>query len=125
MVSARFPIPGFPGYEATEEGQIVKVRTGKIKRQRRATTGAVQVDIGKSTRMVHDLVARAFYGHPLVRGYRVRHWNGDAADNTVDNLLWRGYPIYEDQLPTTPLEIEREYERIELERLELIELMQT
>lgn len=111
---------GYTGYLATIDGGIV--RNGKVKQQRRARRG-MRVDIGKSSKMVHDLVIRAYFGHPMVKGYRVKHRSRDRTDNRPDNLLWAGSP--RPQLPTTPLEIERECERIELERLELIELMQT
>lgn len=119
-----FDIPGYPGYAATTDGDIIKLRSGRAKRQRKNRHGAMRVDIGKATRMVHDLVARAFYGHPLVRGYRVIHANGDPSDNRASNLIWSGAPLLEDQSATTSLEIEREVERIRMERLELIELMQ-
>ena len=125
----RFDIPGYPGYQATNDGEIIKLRNGRPKRQRKTKTGAMRVDIGKSSRMVHDLVARAFHGHPLVPGYRVIHASGDPSDNRESNLLWSGSPRPDraeapTQSPTTPLEIERELERIETERLELIDLMQ-
>lgn len=74
--------------------------------------------------MVHDLVARAFYGIPP-QGYRVKHLNEDLSDNRAENLAWAGSPVADArQKPTTPPEIERELERIERERYELIELMQ-
>lgn len=85
-------IPGYAGYQASDDGKIVDTRSGKLKRQRPAGNGSLQVHIGKSTRMVHDLVARAHYGRPSCRGYRVKHWNGDRGDNQVDNLLWSGKP---------------------------------
>lgn len=121
-------IPGCTGFVASEDGQIKNVRTGRLLKQRPANAGngAMQVDIGRSTRLVHDLVARAFYGTPPVRGYRVKHVTG--SDNHKDNLMWAGSPRVElpppeDQLPTTSKEFEKEYERVRLERLALVELM--
>lgn len=123
-----FDIPEFPGYQASSNGDIVKIRNGKAKKQRQAMNGALQVDIGKTTRMVHDLVARAFYG-PAPAGYRVKHRNGDPFDNRPGNLMWSGAPEVEIpdvyQLPKIPEEITREIARRDLERHELTILMRT
>ena len=118
------PIPDCPGFEASSGGDIRKSHDGKIKKQRRASNGSMLVDIGKSTRLVHDLVARAFHGGPP-RGYRVKHANGDLSDNREENLSWFGAPAPQwDQPQTIPLDVEREYERLRLERLDTISLMQ-
>lgn len=119
-------IPGYTGYRATKNGEIVDTRTGRVKQQRPAGNGAMQVHIGKSTRMVHDLVARAFHGRPPGRGYRVKHRDGDLSNNKADNLVWGGTLRQPDgtQEPTISLELEREYEQAHAEHLALIELMQ-
>lgn len=118
-------IPGCIGFEASDDGQIFKIGSDKPKKQRSAGNGALQVDIGGVTRMVHDLVARAFHGDAPA-GYRAKHRNFDITDNRAANLYWDGAPVRkpEDQSPTTSLDIEREYQRIENERLALIDLMQ-
>jgi hypothetical protein len=116
-------IPGCQGYQATNEGGIFDVRRGKLKSLRPAGNGALKVDIGKSTRMVHDLVARAFHGRPPARGYRVKHLNDDLSDNRPENLVWAGTPKSGTQAPTISRELEREYERERIDRLALIELM--
>ena len=116
-------IPGCDGFEASTDGQIYKAGSNTPKKQRPAGNGALQVDIAGVTRMVHDLVARAVHGVPPP-GYRAKHRNGDLSDNRASNLAWSGSAIAVTQSPTTPLEIEREYQRIENERLALIELMQ-
>lgn len=124
-------IPGFAGYGASSDAQIFNLRTGRTLAQRRAGNGAMQVHIGKSTVMVHYLVARAVYGRPPCRGYRVRHRNGDLSDNRAENLLWGGKPhvpaIVEPprQDPSMSTELELEYARVLDERHSLIELMQT
>lgn len=85
----------------------------------------MQVNIGKTSAMVHNLVARAFYGRPIHRGYRVRHRNGDTTDNSKFNLLWAGrLPFIAQSSPLAP-ELLAEYERAVFERQSLIELMQT
>ena len=130
-MTAWFDIPGCSGYQASEDGQIINVRTGRILRQRpvNAGNGAMQVDIGKSTRLVHDLVARAVYGQPLVRGYRVKFLRGNS--NHKDNLVWSGAAKVDkpkpppSQSPTSSLELEQEYDRVRQERLALVELMQS
>jgi len=121
-------IPGCPGYRASNLGRILKVKTGRILSQRRARNGAMRVEIGDSTRTVHDLVARAFHGRPVwLAGYRVKHRNGDLTDNRADNLIWSGVVI--DQLPTISDDLANEYDRLErariLEQATLIDLMQT
>lgn len=115
-------ILGYPGYVASVRGEIIKVKNWRIKKQRPVARGGLRVDIGKSSRMVHHLMALAFYGrHP--RGFRIRHLNGDMTDNRLENLAWSG-SIASIHMPV-PLEIEREYESIIQARYELIELMQT
>lgn len=119
-----FDIPGCPGYQGSELGEILDVKKDRLKKQRRAGNGAMQVDIGKSTRMVHDLIARAFYGRPP-RGYRVKHRNGNLSDNRPDNLFWTGFPVPSKQAPAIPSGLEVEYDRVRSERMAMVELMQT
>jgi HNH endonuclease/NUMOD4 motif len=83
------PIPAFPGYEASDDGQI-RNKHGRLLRQRLAGNGSLQVDIGKATAMVHNLVLRAHTGRPLTKGFYVEWRNEDRADNTLDNLMWAG-----------------------------------
>ncbi|MBO0676855.1 HNH endonuclease [Mycolicibacterium sp. S2-37] len=117
-------IPGRAGFQASDQGEIA--RNGQVKRQRQAKNGAMQVDIGDKTCMVHLLVAAAFYGQSMGRGFWVRHRNGDRSDNRPENLIWAGRLT---SLPpptlTAPVELEQEYERVKAERLALIELMQS
>lgn len=120
----REPIPGCEGFEASDDGNIYKVGSDKPKKRRSSATGQLQVDIGGTTRMVHDLVARAFHGDAPA-GYRAKPENGDWGDTRASNLIWTGSPALKPQPETIPLEIEREYERLMLERQELIELMES
>lgn len=86
------PIPGYASYQASDDGQI-RNRRGRVLSQQAAANGAMQVHIGKSVAMVHNLVARTFYGKPLDPGYRLDWANGDRADNRAENLLYRGRPV--------------------------------
>lgn len=118
-----FDIPGCPGYQGSEFGEILHVKKNRLKKLRPAGNGALKVDIGKSTHMVHDLIARAFYGRPP-RGYRVKHRNGNLSDNRPGNLVWAGFPVPEQQARSLPRNLETEYDRVRNERLALVELMQ-
>lgn len=80
-------IPGFPGYPASDDGEIMNPR-GRILSQRPASNGGRQVDIGNATVMVGNAVLRAHTGRPLDPGYYVRYLNGDRADNRLENLVW-------------------------------------
>lgn len=123
----RADIPGLPGFQASLDGEIFDQEGLRLRRQRPAGNGAMQVHVGKTTRMVHDLVARAFHGCPVTGGYRVKHLNGDPSDNREENLVWtnRANPPTPPQPPTTSLQFEQEYDRVRRERLALVELMQS
>lgn len=84
-------IPGFAGYRASDAGQI-KNKHDRLMRQRLAKNGAYRVDLGKATVMVHQLVLRAFTGHPTTKGFYPKHLNGDLSDNRLENLVWAGRP---------------------------------
>lgn len=120
----RESIPGCEGFEASDDGNIYKVGSDRPKKRRSSSTGQLQVDIGGTTRMVHDLVARAFHGDAPA-GYRAKPINGDWSDTRAANLVWSGSPALKSQSETIPLEIEREYERMMRERQELIDLMES
>lgn len=94
-------IPGYAGYISSTEADILDVAKGKLKPQRSTSGGFRKVDIGKSTALVHNLVARAFHGHPTSRGFRVKHANGDRADNRLCNLVWSGRQRAEKPVPVT------------------------
>ncbi len=119
-------VPGYPHLQASDEGEIFDTNKGRIKKQQTAGNGARQIKVGNTIRMVHDLVARAFHGHPTVRGYRVKQLNGDRADNRPENLVWAGAPVYDIPTPSDyDIQLEHEYEKIRTETMSLIELMQS
>lgn len=84
------PIPGYPGYFASDTGGIWsaprKGTPGGWRKPHISTTGYLQVNIGV-TRKVHRLVALAFHGLPSDTQV-VRHLNGNRLDNRAENLAW-------------------------------------
>jgi hypothetical protein len=96
-------IPGFPGYLATSNGEIMSLRrlTPKILKKEKNANGYYRVSLqrgydgskrgGRTMKvMVHQLVARAFLGDPPNDGrhYVVRHLNDCGVDNRPCNLAW-------------------------------------
>ena len=91
------PIPGFPDYEITHEGDVYSLTNwrgygrrkikpvdgegGYLKIRLRAPDGR------RVNRQVHRLVALTFIG-PRPSGMQVRHLNGDHRDNRIENLSY-------------------------------------
>jgi len=84
-MSAKQPIPGFPGYSVTAEGTVYGP-DGNTLSPRKDSDGYERVDLrleGKRfTRFVHTLVEKAFGGN----GKEVDHKNNDRTDNRASNL---------------------------------------
>ena len=86
------PVIGFPGYFASDDGEVFSDRSGE--RRLLATTrdhgGYLQVNVkrnGKATKLTnHRAVLLAFRGEAL--GRESRHLNGDQLDNRLANLAW-------------------------------------
>lgn len=90
------PIPGFPGYEITDDGRVWSsgLRThscGHWLRPHKNKYGYAQVtlyrDRERYSRHIHRLVLEAFVG-PCPEGMEACHNNGDASDNRLENLRW-------------------------------------
>lgn len=80
-------LPEFPGYRISPHGEI-RGRYGKRIKPYVMETGYHQVSIsGIGKRYVHQLVARAYHGHPGP-GLQVAHNNGERGDNRAINLRW-------------------------------------
>lgn len=90
------PIPNLSGYYATEDGEVVSVRSG-VKRTLKSqvyggyhrVTVSVMVD-GRRERHrfeVHRLILKAYAGIPE-DGMAARHLNGVSTDNRPVNLAW-------------------------------------
>lgn len=85
------PIPGFPGYEITDDGRVWSVKTGAFLKSFVNKHGYRLVALyhgGKRhIRKVHRLVLEAFVG-PCPEGVECCHNNGDPSDNRLENLRW-------------------------------------
>jgi hypothetical protein len=84
------PIPSCPNYEASSLGRVRLC--GDLMTPRMGTNGYWALSVrdqvkGRRKATVHSLVAEAFYG-PRPDGLEVRHLNGVATDNRVENLKY-------------------------------------
>ena len=98
------PIPGWPGYEASDHGRIKSVGRWrphnrypgkmmwwkeKILRPGAQQTGHLFVVLTRQlAQRVHRLVALAFLGEPPFAGAMVRHLDDDPTNNHLSNLCW-------------------------------------
>ena len=87
-----YEIPGYQGYAANRQGEILTKKTGnhtKGGNAGRYLKVAVYKDGDKthSLQHVHDLVCRAFHGLPE-NGQVVLHADDDRWNNTPGNLCW-------------------------------------
>ena len=100
------PVPGYEGrYEVSDQGRVRSLdrvvtqisrwgtpytsnRKGRVLRPGPSNFGHLSVVLGRrNTKMVHDLVLRAFIGPPPDM-HECCHNNGDPADNRLENLRW-------------------------------------
>jgi NUMOD4 motif. len=89
-------IPGYQGYYATEDGNIISLRSGfeRILCQRiHKGYQHVQIrkGIGRDTKVkvpVHQLVLSTFKSQKKSKGLVCRHLNGNPLDNRIENLEW-------------------------------------
>lgn len=84
------PVPGFPDYLVSSDGQIVHAAKGT--RARRATpsdSGYQRVWLGDACVRVHRCVLLAFIGPAPTPRHRVAHNDGNKANNALWNLEWK------------------------------------
>ena len=85
------PYPIYPDYEVSTEGQVRRIKDGKLLKQYPQKSGYVAVFIntgrGNNPRPVHTRVAETFL-HRLPHQDRVDHINTIRSDNRVANLRW-------------------------------------
>lgn len=92
------PVPGHPGYEASNLGRVRSLDRYVIQRVFRA--GVIlkaspgrryqRVSLGPKARWAstHWIICRTFHGPRPSRYHQAGHWNGDAHDNRSSNLRW-------------------------------------
>lgn len=82
-------IPGYP-YEASPAGEIRSVRSGKILKQRYEHCGYKRVNFSVNgiheTKLVHLLVAEAFFGPKEDNRTQVNHIDGNKDNCSASNL---------------------------------------
>lgn len=88
-------IPGFPNYQASDEGHIRNKKTGHIKKPVASGRGGhLMVYAGGGRRAnkeyVHRLVALAFHGFPEHRRIAC-HIDGNPKNNSPQNVYWGTY----------------------------------
>jgi hypothetical protein len=86
------PIPGFPLYEVSTDGQVRSLMRDRPHTLRPVSSYGyprVVLYLGRRRvhKRVHQLVALAFIG-PVPEGMEVRHLNGDRADAQLSNLAY-------------------------------------
>lgn len=91
------PVPGYPGYYATDQGYILSIGRGYMcPKTERLHKGYLHVQRSRSIaghkRMdkvpVHQLVLLAFVGPKPTPRHQTRHLNGNPLDNRPSNLVW-------------------------------------
>lgn len=86
-------IPGFPDYYATEDGNIISIKSGKPKAMKGTPSHAgylvvnLFVDGVSHARKVHRLVLESFVG-PCPDLMECCHNNANRTDNRLANLRW-------------------------------------
>lgn len=93
------PVPGFPGYTVSDEGEVFTsrrwgrvIRRAPYRMKGGLTDGyrmvvLVRDDGSHNSRTVHRLVLETFVG-PRPLDMQARHLNGNRLDNRLDNLVW-------------------------------------
>jgi hypothetical protein len=92
------PIPGFPGYDISNYGNVVSYRNnyGRIDRDGHLIKPSIKrkykvVQLSKDGRKwhiaIHRLVLLAFYG-PCPKGLECCHNDGNPLNNHISNLRW-------------------------------------
>lgn len=93
------PIPGWPEYEVSAQGDVRRVQGGRGAQSGRilrpwinAATGYRQVSLWRHNQhhrmTVHRLVALGFHGEPTIAGAVVAHNDGNRLNNCWNNLRW-------------------------------------
>ena len=88
------PVPDFPGYEVSDDGQVKSWKRGTVRilRPNADRAGYPYVCLRRDgvtyTRKIHVLVALAFHGPRPFADAHIRHLDGDPANKTPANLRY-------------------------------------
>jgi hypothetical protein len=82
-------IPGFPGYEAGDDGFIRRPDGRLARKGSPSDSGYARVWLGEKCVRVHLAVLRAHRGEQPSPKHEGAHLNGDKSDNRLDNLEWK------------------------------------
>lgn len=94
MAAKWMPIPGYPEYEISDEGEIYHKNTDLILSASPGTGGDYRVNLWNGvmyvTRIVKNLVGKAFLEQPIYESMdTVMQKDGDKSNCHVHNLCWR------------------------------------
>ena len=82
------PIPNYPNYSITENGNVYSNRYNKWLKPIIENTGYLSVDLGHRNKCaIHRLVLETFIG-PCPKGMECCHNDGDRHNNKLENLRW-------------------------------------
>ncbi|MBJ9964454.1 NUMOD4 domain-containing protein [Burkholderia seminalis] len=88
---SRKEIPGWPGYLASENGEIFSTKSGRSMKPTKNQKGYMRVTLSHDghtkTLSVHSLILLTFEG-PRPDGLVVRHLDGDTSNNAYRNLKY-------------------------------------
>jgi hypothetical protein len=92
------PIPGFPAYEASDEGEVRAIKARYRDKQgaplvpwivERHGREAAYVQLGRGNKeLVHRLVCLAFHGEPPLELTDCCHKDHNSLNNRASNLKW-------------------------------------
>lgn len=88
-----YPVPGMIGTYVTADGKVFGTEPGseELKPLKQYTQGRRYAAVwipGTGLQSVHQLVCRTFHGEPPSTRHVVARNNGDATDNSPENLRW-------------------------------------
>lgn len=97
----RVGVPGWPGYVATEAGEVLSKSGSALSHTTHYRTGHMRIRLYgplghlRGTKggwyanfYVHQVICMAFHGSPPFDGAIVRHLDDDPTNNVASNLAW-------------------------------------
>lgn len=84
-------VPGFSKYEASDQGRVRVIKTGKHlsiqNYPKQYQSVSMAGDGGRRLMLLHRVIAMTFHGE-CPPGMQTRHDDGNTRNNRADNLLW-------------------------------------